>query len=159
MHVSDAALYLPDSYLCEIGLVEVYNLKGPLWDQDPNLCPLPNRPVERLSEDRNVSSLFEDQKDFFLYVLADRQDLKSRRWAGRNSWERVYPWTVVLPRFPEAQPPLSRSENTQTDQTSALNTHYLIKVPKGLAPDPAWHPTSTELSSHQPRLLMGRERH
>ena len=40
-----------------------------------------------------------------------------RRGAGRNSWERVYPRTEVLPQFPEAQPPLSRSRNTRTDRT------------------------------------------
>ena len=40
-----------------------------------------------------------------------------------------------------------------------FNTHYLIKVPKGLAPDPAWHTTSEELGSDQPRLLLGRGRH
>ena len=40
-----------------------------------------------------------------------------------------------------------------------FNTHYLIKVPKGLASDPAWHPTSAELGSHQPRHLVGRGRH
>ena len=39
-----------------------------------------------------------------------------------------------------------------------FNTHYLIKVPKGLAPDPAWHTTSAELGSHQPRLLVVRGR-
>ena len=31
-----------------------------------------------------------------------------------------------------------------------FNTHYLIKVSKGLALDPAWHTTSVELGSHQP---------
>ena len=35
----------------------------------------------------------------------------------------------------------------------------LIKVPKELAPGPAWHTTLAELSSSQPRLRMGRERH
>ena len=39
-----------------------------------------------------------------------------------------------------------------------FNTHHLIKVPKGLAPDPAWHTTSAELGSQQPRLLVGRGR-
>ena len=34
-----------------------------------------------------------------------------------------------------------------------------IEVPKGLAPDPAWHTNSEELGSHQPRLLVGRGRH
>ena len=40
-----------------------------------------------------------------------------RRGAGRNSWERVYPRTEVLPQVPEAQPPLSWSQNTRTDRT------------------------------------------
>ena len=40
-----------------------------------------------------------------------------RRGTGRNSWERVCPWTEVLPQFPEAQPPLSRSRKTRTDRT------------------------------------------
>ena len=40
-----------------------------------------------------------------------------RRGSGRNSWERVYPRTEVLPQFPEAQPPFSRSRNTRTDRT------------------------------------------
>ena len=40
-----------------------------------------------------------------------------RRGAGRNSWERVYHRTEVLPQFPEAQPPLSRSRNTWIDRT------------------------------------------
>ena len=43
--------------------------------------------------------------------------------------------------------------------TPVFNTHFLIKVPKELAADPARHTTSVELSSHQPHLLMGRERH
>ena len=43
--------------------------------------------------------------------------------------------------------------------TGNINKHYLIKVPKGLAPDPARHTTSAELCSHQPRLLVGRGRH
>ena len=48
-----------------------------------------------------------------------------RRGAGRNSWERVYPQTEVLPQFPEAQPPLSRSWNTQTDRThSEKHRHW-----------------------------------
>ena len=34
-----------------------------------------------------------------------------------------------------------------------------IKVLKGLAPYSAWHTTLAELTSHQPRLLIGRERH
>ena len=38
--------------------------------------------------------------------------------------------------------------------TPVFNTHYLIKVPKGLAPDPAWHTTSEELGLHQPRLYV-----
>ena len=37
-----------------------------------------DRQVELLSEGRNVSPLFEDQKDFFLPGPPDRQDLKSR---------------------------------------------------------------------------------
>ena len=40
-----------------------------------------------------------------------------------------------------------------------FNTHYLIKVPKGLAPGPEWHITSAELGLHQPGLLVGRRRH
>ena len=40
-----------------------------------------------------------------------------------------------------------------------FNTHYLIKVPKGLAPDPAWHTTSAKLGSHHTRLLVGRGSH
>ena len=40
-----------------------------------------------------------------------------------------------------------------------FNTHYLIKVPKELASDPAWHTTSAELRSQQPRLLVDRGRH
>ena len=40
-----------------------------------------------------------------------------------------------------------------------FNTHYLIKVPKGLASDPAWHITSAELGSHQLRHFVGRGRH
>ena len=47
---------------------------------------------------------------------------------------------------------------TQT-LTPVFNTHFLFKVPKGLAPDPAWHTTSAELCLHQPRLLMDRKRH
>ena len=43
--------------------------------------------------------------------------------------------------------------------TPVFNTHYLIKVPKGLALDPAWHTTSAELGSQQPHLLVGRGRH
>ena len=39
-----------------------------------------------------------------------------RREEVRNSWERVYPRTEVLPQFPKAQPPLSRSRNTRTDR-------------------------------------------
>ena len=39
-----------------------------------------------------------------------------------------------------------------------FNTHYLIRVPKGQASDPAWHTTSAELGSHQPRILVGRGR-
>ena len=35
-----------------------------------------------------------------------------------------------------------------------FNTHYLIEVPKGLAPDIAWHTTSAELGSQQTRLLV-----
>ena len=42
---------------------------------------------------------------------------------------------------------------------SVFKTHFLIKFPKELAPDPARHTTSAELSSHQPRFLMDRERH
>ena len=42
--------------------------------------------------------------------------------------------------------------------TSVFNSHCVIKVPKRLAPDPAWHTTSAEPGS-QPCLLMGRERH
>ena len=37
--------------------------------------------------------------------------------------------------------------------------HYLINVPKGLALDPTWRSTLAEPGSHQPRLLIGRERH
>ena len=48
-------------------------------------------------------------------------------------------------------------EATQA-QTPVFNTHYLIKVPKGLAPDPTRHTTSAELGSQQPRLLVSRGR-
>ena len=90
------------------------------------------------------------------------------RGAGRSSQELVYPWTVVRPQFSMAQPPISRSRKTRTDQTrigetltptSVFNTHYLIKVPKGLAPDPTRRTTSAEPGSYQPHLLMGQERH
>ena len=40
-----------------------------------------------------------------------------------------------------------------------FNTHYLIKVQKWLASDPAWHTTSVQLGSQQLRLLVGRGRH
>ena len=87
-----------------------------------------------------------------------------RRGAGRNSWEWVYPQTEVLPQIPGGQPPLSRSRNTRTNvdsheatqaPTPVFSTLYLIKVPKGLAPDPAWYTTLAELGSHQARLLVG----
>ena len=45
---------------------------------------------------------------------------------------------------------------TQTPM-SVFNTHFLIEVPKGVAPYIALHTTSAELSSHQPRFLMGRK--
>ena len=40
-----------------------------------------------------------------------------------------------------------------------FNTHYLINVLKELAPDPHGTPSSAELGSHQPRLVVGRGRH
>ena len=71
----------------------------------------------------------------------------------------MYPGTKVRTQLLEAQPLLSRCRNTRTGRTRVCNTHYLIKVPKGLAPDPVGHTTSAELGSHQPRLLVGRGRH
>ena len=49
---------------------------------------------------------------------------------GRNSWERVYPQTKVLPQFPEVQHPISWSRNTRTDRTRSkqhrrCNTYIL----------------------------------
>ena len=43
--------------------------------------------------------------------------------------------------------------------TPVFNTHFPINVPKGLAPDPAWHTTSAGLDSDQLCLLVGRENH
>ena len=40
-----------------------------------------------------------------------------------------------------------------------LNTHYLIKVPKEPALDPAWQNTSAKLGSQQPCLVVGRGKH
>ena len=63
---------------------------------------------------------------------------------------------------------LSLSPSLQTDVATYRVAYGLsplsiislwIKVPRGLAPDPARHITSAELYSHQPRLLVGRGRH
>ena len=51
----------------------------------------------------------------YLILISKNYQRIVRRGAVRNSWERVF------------------------------NTHLLIKVMKGLAPDPAWHTTSAEL--------------
>ena len=90
-----------------------------------------------------------------------------RRETDSSSQERVYPWTVVLPQFAKAQSLLSRSRKTRTDQTRSgqhtlkpvFNTYFPIKVQKGLAAHLAWHTTSAELGSHQPHLLVVRERY
>ena len=56
---------------------------------------------------------------------------------------------------------MDRPDSLESKQapTPVFNTHYLIKVPKGLAPDPAPLTTSAKLGSHQPRLLVGLGRH
>ena len=62
---------------CE-GIVEVPNLKGPLRDQRSYIGLLPNRPVERLLEGRDVTTLFQDQKDLLPPGSSDGEDLRSR---------------------------------------------------------------------------------
>ena len=56
---------------------------------------------------------------------------------------------------------MDRPDSLEATQapTPMFNTNYLIKVPKGLVPDPPLHRTTAELGSHQPRLLLGRGRH
>ena len=51
----------------------------------------------------------------------------ARRGAVRNSWERVYPRTEVLPQFPEAQYRVSCSWNTRTDRTRSKQ-HWLRHI-------------------------------
>ena len=59
---------------------------------------------------------------------------------------------------PEYTDELDSLKATQTPMPR-FNTHFLIKIPKGLTPDPAWHTTSAKLGSHQPHPLMNRKRH
>ena len=70
---------------------------------------------------RTLSILYRGHKNlsflFLFHFLSFFHQRMLRRVAGRNSWDRVYPRTEVLPQFPEAQPSLSRSRNTRSDRT------------------------------------------
>ena len=58
---------------------------------------------------------------------------------------------------PSDRIPTPVRSNTGSDTYVQYARAY--KVPKGLAPDPAWHTTSEELGSHQSRPLVGRGRY
>ena len=79
------------------------------------------------------------------------------RW---EPWPRP-PFFHFAPSGAEGRPYTDRPDSLEAIQspTPVFNTHYLIKVPKGLAPDPAWHTASEELGSYQPRLLVDQGRH
>ena len=70
---------------------------------------------------------------------------------------KSYP-SSLRPNVYLAGPGIQGQTGLIRSNTGSDNTHYLIKVPKWLAPDPAWHTTSAELGSHQPLLLVGRGR-
>ena len=105
------------------------------------ICALTDRPVEVLAEGRNVSPLSEDQNDFFLPGVKE---------AAQNLG------SLFKTRFDGGQGVLTDSVFYYL---KAHAQHYPINVPRGLASDPARRTTLAEPGSHQPRLLMGLERH
>ena len=58
-------------------LVKVPNFEGPFREQGFYFSPHSDRPVERVLECRDVSPLFEDQKDFLFPYPSNRKYLKS----------------------------------------------------------------------------------
>ena len=75
--------------------------------------------------------------------------------SAQNPLRLPVPFLAFVPEYTD------RPDSLEAKQAPTLvfNTHYLIKVPKGLVSDPAYHNTSVELGSQQPRLLVGRGRH